>query len=200
MSGITNLHKTRAVLLELARVVEATRQTLSGLMHRQKAAPSHQPGHFASTLSHVEAVREGFILSQRAAPQLSAEELRRLVKHVLMDWGWMQELGWMMQPASGVEQVGPQLVAYNHAQVALAVLPRLPAEAVTFPQRRPTYRDVNVPVEPGELLERIEEIEQMIYRVEVDSLRNLDYNSFRRTYAYFEASSWLVKNYLKPLL
>jgi hypothetical protein len=117
-----------------------------------------------------------------------------------MDWGWMQELGWMMASPTQVEQVGPQLVAYNHAQVALAVLPRLPAEAVTFPQRRPTYRDVNVPVEPGDLLDRIEEIEQMIYRVEIDSLSNLDYNSFRRTYAYFEASSWLVKNYLKPLL
>lgn len=198
MPGITNLHQTRTTLLELSGVVEATRQTLAALIRQQTGA--HQPGHFARTLSHVEAVREGFILSQRISPQISAEALQKMVTHVLMDWGWMQELGWMMEPPPQVEQVGPQLVAYNHAQVALALLPRLPAEAVTFPQRRPTYRDVNVPAEPGDLLDRIEEIEQMIYRVEIDSLSNVDYNSFRRTYAYFEASSWLVKNYLKPLL
>ena len=40
--------------------------------------------------------------------------------------------------------------------VALAVLPRLPSEAVTFPQPNPTYRDVSVPVSPGETLARIE--------------------------------------------
>ncbi|MCB0212157.1 MAG: hypothetical protein KDJ52_22630, partial [Anaerolineae bacterium] len=105
-----------------------------------------------------------------------------------------------LAPGDQLDTLNQQLVFYNHALVAMAVLPRLPATAITFPQRRPTYKDVSVPVLPGELLARIEELEEIICQAEVKSVRDLDYGSFRRTYAFFEASSWLVKNHLKPML
>jgi hypothetical protein len=91
-------------------------------------------------------------------------------------------------------------LAFNHAFVALAVLPRLPASAVTFPQKRPSYADLPAPALPSQLLERLDEIERVIYRAEAMPHQTLEYNAFRRTYAFFEASTWLVNQHLSALL
>lgn len=204
MSEITNLTATRETLRELARIVKITRRALAEIVQAVKQFDSFPQysrfGQFAETLDHVENIREGFIISQRTSPHTTLSELRALVQHVLMDWQWVQELNMTLVPSNQVETLGPQLVAYNHALIALATLPRLPTDAVTFPQPKPTYSDVSVPVLPEDMLARIEEIEQMIYQAEVRSVDTLAYAPFRRTYAFFEASSWLVNSYLEPLL
>jgi hypothetical protein len=204
MSGITDLKATREALLELAEVANHTRRAL-GKMIADDQGPGRllaegRSGQLAKALSHIGEVREGFILSQRNASQITMSELRALVQHILTDWAWLQNFNLALDPERPLEPLGQQLVVYHHALVALAALPRLPAEAITFPQLRPTYRDVPVPAQPGELLARIEEIERMIYRAEIQPVNTLDYGPFRRTYAFFEASSWLVHTYLNPLL
>ena len=50
------------------------------------------------------------------------------------------------------------------------------------------------------MLARIEELERVIYQVEVMPDKVPVYGSLRRTYAFFEASGWLVTRYLEPLL
>ena len=204
MTGITDLTTTREALRELARVVKVTRQALAARIQphtRSKWLLSgSRVGQLAETLTHIEDVREGFILSQRTSAAISLSELRAMVHYILMDWQWVQGMNMTLAPSPHLETLGTQLVSYNHAMVALAVLPRLPAEAVTFPQPNPTYGDVAVPTLPGELLARIEEIEQIIYQAEVGPVRNTAYASLRRTYGFFEASVWLVNNYLDPLL
>jgi hypothetical protein len=204
MSNITDLSATREALRNLVRIVEETHQTLSRKAQTsglpEPHPPARQTGQLAETLEHLEEVREGFILSQRSGAQISMTELRQLVRHVLMDWQFIHDLNLVLDPGGALQTLGDQLVAYNHALVALAVLPRLPSEAVTFPQPKPTYRDVSIPVSPGETLARIEEIEQIIYQAEIRPARGLDYGPFRRTYAFFEASRWLARNHLAPLL
>lgn len=204
MSGIGDLKATREILRDLARIVETTQQALAEMI-RENDWPNGQLtnsrlGQFSAALEHIGEVREGFILSQRTSPQATLSEIQGLVEDILLDWKWVQELNLAFAPSDQVETLGEQLVVYNHALVAMAVLPRLPAQAVTFPQRRPTYGDLTAPALPGETLARIEEIERIIYKAEVTKVRNLDYGSFRRTYAFFEASSWLVNKYLDPLL
>jgi hypothetical protein len=203
MSELEDLAATRTALRELARVVKTTRQTLATVIQEQRQAGrqlSHHPGQLADTLQHLEDVREGFILSQRTSSSISAAELRALVRHVLLDWAWLQTLNLAFSPADEVETPQPQLLYYHHALVALAALPHLPAQAVTFPQKQPTYADVAAPGLPGELLARIEEIERVIYQTEAIPTRTPAYDPFRRTYAFFEASTWLVDNYLEVLL
>jgi hypothetical protein len=204
MSQLTNLTATREILRDLARIVKATRQHLATMM-QAKDWPHHRlaglsAGQFTDTLNHLEGVREGFILSQRLTPHLSLAELRGLVEDILLDWKWVQELNLTLAPTQEVTTLGEQLVVYNHALVALSILPRLPANAITFPQRRPSYRDVTPPAVPNETLARIEEIERIIYQTEIGPLKNVAYGPFRRTYAFFEASNWLVDNYLASLL
>jgi hypothetical protein len=109
-------------------------------------------------------------------------------------------MGLSLTPGNEIELVGNQLIAYQHALVALGMLPRLPAQAVTFPQPRPTYADVPVPAMPSQLLERIEEIERVLYRAGLVPADELAFEPLRRTYAFFEASLWLVDHYLPPML
>lgn len=204
MPGITNLEATRETLRQLARIVKSTRQMLATIVQEEewpgRWARKHRPGQLAETLQHLEDVREGFILTQRTPPHVSLAELRALVQHILLDWDWLYSMNLALAPASQIETVKQQLVVYNHALVALAVLPHLPAEAITFPQKRPTYSDLKVPALPGEMLARIEELERVIYQTEVTPATTPPYASFRRTYAFFEASTWLVNHYLEPLL
>lgn len=204
MTGITDLTTTREALRELARVVKVTRQALAARIQPHTRSEwllsGSRSGQLAETLAHIEDVREGFILSQRTSAAVSLSELRAMIHHILMDWQWVQNMNMILAPSSHLETLGTQLVSYNHALVALAFLPRLPAEAITFPQPNPTYGDVSVPTLPGELLARIEEIERIIYQAEVGPVKNSAYAPFRRTYAFFEASTWLVNKYLDPLL
>jgi hypothetical protein len=203
MSELEDLGAVRESLRDLARVVKYTRQTLATVIQEQRQAGrqfSYRPGQLADTLQHLGDVREGFILSQRTSSQLSATELRALVQHVLLDWDWLQALNLVFTPADQVESLKQQLVFYNHALVALAALPHLPASAVTFPQMRPTYADVAAPGLPSEMLARIEEIERVIYQTEAMPAKTPAYDPFRRTYAFFEASAWLANNYLDVLL
>jgi hypothetical protein len=204
MSEIINLNATRETLRNLSEIVELTRQTLAErLQHVEQLDWLNHPGQsgqLAKALEHLADIREGFVLSQRNSPQITLSELQTLVQHVLVDWHWIDALNLSLMPNTQIETLGQQLVAYNHALVALSVLPRLPAAAVTFPQPTPTYSDVDVPSLPGEMLTRIEEIEQVIYQAEIKPIHSLDYSRFRRTYAFFEASSWLIDNYLAKLL
>jgi hypothetical protein len=203
MHGITDLAATRQALRQLARIVAETRQMLAAMIESNRPGwrpSSRRPGQLAETLQHLEEVREGFILSQRTSPQLSLTELRALVKHILLEWDWLGPLNLAFTPAGRIEFVGQQLIAYNHAVVALAVLPHLPAEVITFPQKNLTYADLTAPSLPAELLERIEELERVIYQAEVRPTRLPAYGPFRRTYAFFEASTWLVDRHLRTLL
>ncbi|MBI1877426.1 MAG: hypothetical protein HYR94_04220 [Chloroflexi bacterium] len=203
MSGLEDLGAVREALRDLARVVRATRQTLATVIQDQQQAGrqlSYRPGQLAEALQHLGDVREGFILSQRTSLSISVAELRALVQHVLLDWDWLQALNLAFSPADEIETPQQQLLYFNHALVALAALPRLPAHAITFPQKQPTYADVTAPGLPGELLARIEEIERIIYQTEAMPTKALAYDPLRRTYAFFESSAWLVNNYLDVLL
>ena len=96
-----------------------------------------------------------------------------------------------------VERVRRQLLSFGMAAIALGYLPRLPSKQVTFPQsygKPPTYADIPVPRTPGEMLWRIEELEQTIWHIMSSDLGELvqrRYGPLRRTYGFFETSAWL---------
>jgi hypothetical protein len=159
---------------------------------------------------YVSRVREGFVLSVRTADVSSADELGYLLERVLLDWDALsEELG--LDPAyktaqnpaerseDPIEQVRDQLLAFGMAAVALGMLPRLPDAEVTFPKsysKPATYADIPVPSSPAAMLQRIEELEKMIWQIASHDLVELaerSYNPLRRTYGFFESSAWLVR-------
>ena len=166
---------------------------------------------------YLHKVREGFVLSVRAGQVKNRSEVRYLLDRVISDWSQLsRELG-LAEEEPGekhelnlsalagaetapveIELVRHQLLAFGMAVVALGQLPRLPSQEITFPHsysNPPTYSDIPVPSTPGEMLWRIEELEQMVRRLMSDNLNNLvqrRYGSLRRTYGFFEASAFLT--------
>ena len=157
-------------------------------------------------------VREGFVLSVRTTQITKRAELRFLLDRVLLDWSALyQELGLADEtpiaqhssaenatPRPAPERVRHQLLAFGMAATALGQLPRLPAAQVTFPYSYndpPTYCDIPAPDTAGEMLVRIEELEQVVWRLmggDYQELLNHRYGALRRTYGFFEVSAHLA--------
>lgn len=158
-------------------------------------------------------VREGFVLSARTAHAADKEELRYLIGRVLHDWRSLsRELGLETgeqaeqhnEAAGGeaggmrLEQLRHQLLAFGMAATALGSLPRTPAEEITFPYsfgKPPTYCDIPAPSTPAAMLQRIEELETMLWKLmatDLQELVNHAYGPLRRTYGFFEVSARLA--------
>ncbi len=84
------------------------------------------------------------------------------------------------------------------AATALGSLPRTPSEEVTFPYsygKPPTYCDIPAPATPAAMLQRIEELETMLWKLMASDLQELvnhSYGPLRRTYGFFEVSARLA--------
>lgn len=159
---------------------------------------------------YLATVREGFVLSVRTMQVTSQSELHFLLTRVLLDWTQLsRELGLEEQPGDSadptaakpaitLERVRQQVLAFGMAATALGYLPRMPADQITFPysySTPPTYADIPTPDTPGEMLWRIEELEQMIWQLMSRHLQELvenRYGSLRRTYGFFESSALLA--------
>jgi hypothetical protein len=100
--------------------------------------------------------------------------------------------------ARRLERLRHQLLAYGMAATALGSLPRTPAEDVTFPYsfgKPPTYCDIPAPATPAAMLQRIEELETMLWKLmaaDLQDLVNHAYGPLRRTYGFFEVSARLA--------
>lgn len=211
----------QASLHEFARigeVAETTTQLLTlALQHQTTFAgrPGGQPRKVDPVEQYVlgqarelmAQVREGFVLSARAAQAPSKTELRYLIERVLHDWRTLsKELGLEAgdADASGAEEarletLRHQLLAFGMAATAFGSLPRTPAEEITFPYsygKPPTYGDIPAPATPAAMLQRIEELETMLWKLMASDLQELvnhAYGPLRRTYGFFEVSARLAK-------
>jgi hypothetical protein len=151
-----------------------------------------------TTLRHLGDVREGFLITVRTSSFRSRSELRDLVRAILVDWRWLEPLGLKRtHPAAPLEKPVVQVIAFAHAAVTLGAMRHLPSEHVTFPHPRKTYADIPPPRSPGEVLERIEEMETVIARSAIKPLHRFGREPVRRTYGYFETGAWLIEQHAR---
>jgi len=87
---------------------------------------------------------------------------------------------------------GAALSAANHARVLFALIPRLPGELVTWPRPRigSGYADIAGPSGIGDLIERVDELAIVLWRLAAGRRMDPD-EHLRRTYAFCETSHWL---------
>lgn len=211
----------QASLHEFARIGEVAETTtqLLALSLQHRAAFAGRPSGQAHKVDPVEQyvlqqardlmaqVREGFVLSARAAQAPDKAELHFLIERVLHDWRSLsQELG-LEEGMAGeggdarrLERLRHQLLAFGMAATALGSLPRTPAEEITFPYsfgKPPTYCDIPAPATPAAMLQRIEELERMLWKLmatDMQELVNHAYGPLRRTYGFFEVSARLANH------
>src|SRR6185503_644422 len=78
---------------------------------------------------------------------------------------------------------GRTMLAAGHARVVFSVIPQLPAEAVAWPRRHPTYADIAAPRSEAELMLRAEELARVVWRVAAGDERRDE--PLRRTLAFY---------------
>ncbi len=185
--------------LAVGNVAQGATQALSTYLQRQAPLGSTEETRVSMSLSHLDTVREGFQITLRTSDVRTFDELRWLVNRFLFDWSWLEEQGLTILPGEEVHLVQKQVFAFGHAFTALAVLPRLPARLVSFPGS-PTYADIPVPRSPGEVLTRIDEMEEVLYEALVRTPHEVGTEPIRRTYGFFETSAWLAFDHLRRFL
>jgi len=123
--------------------------------------------------------RAGLLSEPRSAAEQAAAERERAIQ--------------ARSGSGGIDlSAGVALAAANHARVVFALIPRLPAELVTWPRPRigTGYVDIAVPPGIGSLVERVDELATVLWRVA--ARRRIDPDErFRRVYAFCETSRWL---------
>jgi hypothetical protein len=96
------------------------------------------------------------------------------------------------EPRTGLLRAEPwHLAALAHARVVLALIPRVPEDAVRFRLGRRTYADIPTPRGPAELAGRLEELEAQLWRTAIGRAGRPDAPAFRRTYGFFDAADRL---------
>ncbi len=209
--GISEVAETTTHLLGLA-LHQADRATAG----KAEALGEVEQYVLQQARNYLSTVREGFVLSVRTSDTGTRGDIRYLIDRVLTDWDQLsRELGFdedMLDAGAGEADVVPadsdgdrvelqrvrrQLLAFGMAVIAMGYLPRLPSKQVTFPHsygKPPTYADIPVPHTPGEMLWRIEELEETVWQMmsrDLGELVQRRYGPVRRTYGFFETSAWL---------
>jgi hypothetical protein len=175
--------RTRAALLSIVKDEERDGAVVRDLLARDG-------------LRHVEAVLEGLLLLARTG-QFSGEELRTLVRRAGIvaparpgtpDAIAAEQEAMHLRPTLRAID-GRTMLAAGHARVVFSLIPQLPAEAVAWPRRHPTYADIPVPRSEAELMLRAEELARVVWRVAAGDERRDE--ALRRTLAFYEAGSRL---------
>jgi len=197
MSGPLDIRDLLAEFLAVRHISGETLDVLAeGLERRDVRLRPARRVVLERARNYLTTAREGFTLSLRTRDVRSRAELRYLLNQIWLDWDELQSLG-IFAPPEEVQRVGEQLLFFALAALALGLMPRLPAEEVTFPQPSPSYADIPVPRSPAELLARIDELEQVVWLAGLVPLGDLDYHSLRRTYGFFETNTWLTEQHLR---
>jgi hypothetical protein len=201
MSELLNLEDARRTLRLLTiAALDANRMLFSGLQNPEVEPSAEQRATLNRILEHLTHTREGFMVALRTSDLTLASELHALIDY-LIDWSWLDEIGLRWTTDEPLERLGGQTILYQHALIALGVMPRLPRQAVTFPSgQHRGYTDVPVPTTPGETLNRLEELENTIWAAASDPVGKLPPGAVRRTYGFFEATTWLVANHLRDVV
>ena len=201
MADLRNTDEIKKILQNVAQVVRTTYTLFTQIIQDPARQPAPQRlGRLSPTLDYLAEVHEGFQLSQRASAHSDPAVLAHLGSQGLLEQQWVEHLDFSVLPNDEVKSLETQLIVYQQAVMALSTLPHLPPEAITFPQLRPSYADISVPASPAQKLARFEEIEHVIYRAGLVPLDHIAFAPLRRTYAFFEASVWLVDQFPPTIL
>jgi len=194
MSDLMNLEDAKQSLRQLTLLsLDANRALFDGLQTPDAAPSPERRATLNRIVGDLKPMREGFMMAVRASDVNVESELRYLIS-LLVDWTWLEDLGLRWTTDQPLERPTGQVVLYQHAVIAMGILPSLPRAAVTHPSG--TYTDIPVPTTPGATLTRLQELENTVYAASSEPVNALSRGAVRRTYGFFEATIWLIANHL----
>lgn len=183
-------------ILYLSTLCHKTKELLMEYMAKGGQISSDGVEYLATfTLSHIDDMQEGFKWTLRAS-DADLAELRYLLHQAdVFDWEGVDEV--TLKARTLIPPELRKIQALQHAKVVLGIMPRMPQTAVTYPLAK-SYADIPAPQSPAELAERIEELERMIWETAMQrAFERLDKNSYRRTFGFFDAATWLAVQHMR---
>ena len=90
-----------------------------------------------------------------------------------------------------IRAAGRDLAALDHAQLAMALVPRTARENVHYPGWG-SYADIAPPRTPGEFMSRLEEVERHLWHGAMGRAGKLPRSAWRRVYAFFDSGEALA--------
>ncbi len=192
-----NTYEPLVLFFAMGNIAQRTKELLGEyLRKRDEPLSPTQWKQVTTALHHIDLIREGFKITLRTRSVRDLSELRDLIQKTLMTWDWLEEYDMELQPDVEIHYPLEQTLAFAHSYVTLGILPRMPAQHVTYPGEPHTYIDIPVPHTPGELLARIDELEAVLSVATAKPKSEADPEPLRRTYGFFETSAWLVSHHL----
>ncbi|HEX5828173.1 MAG TPA: hypothetical protein VFY23_11670 [Candidatus Limnocylindrales bacterium] len=182
---------------DLVETCRRTRAALVAVVHERDGDGEMVRDIIAGeSLPHVDAVWDGLIALARAG-QFTPAELRDLVRRAAIMEPVPRSGPEAIAAAAEARTVHPEIrpadgrltLAAAHARIVFSVLPTLPPGAVAWPRAHRTYADIPRPRSEAELLVRVEELAQVLWRVAEGRARRDE--SLRRALAFYEAGSRL---------
>jgi hypothetical protein len=187
----------------LAVIFANARAVLDGVLATGDVSADASQVLATETLPHIEDVEAGFHARLRAA-ETGMEDMRILVQRagMVMPQGMGESRAALIEQmmaisgAGGDRKVQPastkRMAALHHARVVLALIPQTAAEDVHFPGLRSSYADIPVPRGAVEFVERVEEIERILWWIASGTPRGRHDGAYRRVYGFFDVGERLT--------
>jgi hypothetical protein len=191
-------------LAAIGAVFARTRGVLDTLLNHGSVSDEGETVLSDAALPHIESVEAAFRARLRAG-DADLEQLRDLVRlgglgpppprDAPETRAALIEAIRALSGAGGerrlVRPVGRDLAALDHAQLAMALVPRTPRENVRFPGWG-SYADISPPRTPTEFVARIEEVERHLWHAAAGRGEGLPKSGWRRVYAFFDTGEALA--------
>jgi hypothetical protein len=191
-------------LAAIGAVFARTRGALDSVLSRGRVDDEAETVLADAALPHIESVEAAFRVTLRSGdadleqlrglvlrgglgpppPQGRAEGRAALIEAIraLSGAGGERRL---LRPA------GRDLAALDHAQLAMALVPRTAPEDVHYPGWG-TYADISPPRTPVEFMSRLEEVERHLWHGATRRVEDLPRSGWRRVYAFFDSGEALA--------
>ena len=191
-------------LAAIGAVFARTRGALDTLLRRGHVDDDEESVLADSALPHVESLEAAFRVTLRTG-DADLEQLRALIR--LGGLGPLPQEGRADGRAALIEAIrslsgaggerrlvrpaGRDLAALDHAQLAMALVPRTAPEDVHYPGWG-TYADIAPPRTPAEFMGRLEEVERHLWHGATGRASDLPRAGWRRVYAFFDSGEALA--------
>jgi hypothetical protein len=191
-------------LAAIGAVFSRTRGVLDTLLARGRVDSDAGTVLADAALPHIESVEAAFRVRLRTS-DADLEQLRGLIRlgglGPLPPQGRAEARAALIEAirslsgAGGerrlVQPVGRDLAALDHAQLAMALVPRTAPEDVHFPGWG-SYADISPPRTPAEFMSRLEEVERHLWHGATGRAAALPRAGWRRVYAFFDTGEALA--------
>jgi len=191
--------KGERAISEIVKIHQVFAKTHRAFMHfmvQDETLGRDEVNYLATvTLSHIDDIQTGYKWAMRT------EYVPKSELPYILDPSDIIAIS--KDPDTPSKQILPpdlqKIMAFQHAQVVFAYMPKLPKSIISFPGNK-SYVDIKIPRTPLEFRERVNELANAIWSAAVNTpASSWEPEKARRVYGFFETGMWLTRWHLQKM-